>query len=71
MEIFKPDKNDKPDCLDTDDDFYNHSHGMGLGEHTLCGVACEEWGHDKSTPKKIITCPDCLAEIRHCREYKK
>jgi hypothetical protein len=69
MEIFKPDKNKSPDCLDPDDDFFNHSHGMMNAEFTLCGIACEEWNYDKTEPRKKITCPGCLAVIRLCREY--
>lgn len=59
------------DTLDEDDEFYRHSHGIALqGEHTLCSYACEEWNYDAYAPRKRITCPDCLAVIRHCRAYK-
>jgi len=70
MEIFKPKKNPKPDCLEPDDEFYDHSHGMACGEFTLCGIACEEWNYNQTLPRKRITCPNCLALIRLCREYK-
>lgn len=75
MEIFKPDANNiKPDCLEKDDDFFKHSHGIlnssGSGEYTLCGVAAEEWQYDKILPMKKITCPSCLIIIKECQSYK-
>jgi len=71
VKVFKPIKSKiKPDCLNIDDDFYKHSHGMGTGEYTLCSVACEEWNYTKIISRKIITCPDCLREIEHCKKYK-
>lgn len=59
--------------MDIDDSFYDHSHGENCqcgGEFTLCGVACEEWGYVHIQPAQRITCPDCLALIKHCKTYK-
>jgi len=70
MEIIKPNNNNHADELQKDDDFFKLSHGMGEVEHTLCGVAPEEWGYDDYQKRKRITCPKCLDLIRLCREYK-
>lgn len=70
MIIFKPKTNAHRDCLDEDDSFYKHSHGMMDGEFTLCGIACDEWHSGGELARKRITCPDCLSLIRLCREYR-
>jgi len=75
MIIFKPNKKKihKTDILDIDDIFYTYSHGIldcGQQEFTICGVACEEWDYIQTLPRKKITCPQCLAVIKECKNYK-
>ena len=70
MEIFKPEKPDHLDEMDADNPFYSYSHGSNYNgnDYSLCGVGSEEWQGE--TPRKRITCPECLSIIRHCKEYK-
>ena len=72
MDIFKPNQPKSTPCtLNIDDEFFNYSHGMDvIAEFTLCGIACEEWNYVEKTPRKRITCPECLRVIRHCKKYK-
>jgi hypothetical protein len=70
MEVYKFEKSDLRSDLLPDDDFFEHSHGMGTNEWTLCSVAPEEWDYIKQKQVKKITCPQCLREIANCKSYK-
>jgi hypothetical protein len=73
LEIFKPVMQERgTDCLDKDDEFYRYTHAIspiGEGEHTICGIACEEWDYEKSPKRKRVTCPMCLNAIKECKTY--
>lgn len=74
MQVIRPFKTDDVGGAflseDASEEFFRHSHGIGTNEWTLCNVACEEWNYTNYTEEKVITCPKCLAEIRHYRTYK-
>ncbi len=73
MIAIKPKSNKYADCLEPFSDFFKLSHAYdapGLPEHTLCGIACEEWGYTNYTEVKKITCPECRAIIQACKSFK-
>jgi len=69
MEVIKPISSKHHYDLDCNDDFFNHSHGVH-GDHTLCSIACEEWGYTDASTVRKITCPQCLELIRYCKSYR-
>jgi len=72
MKVIKPKKPSELCSLDLDDPFYKYSHGydiQGCCDFTLCGIGSEEWVDVKEVKK--ITCPQCLAIIKECKNYKR
>lgn len=57
------------DTLAEDDEFWEHSHAAGVGEHTMCGRAPEEWGYESTCPAQKITCPECIRQIRWAKQF--
>ena len=60
--------------------FMENSKGVHLmnafgGEHGVCGNALDAGsegdGEDMhETKKRVVTCPDCIREIKNCRNIK-
>jgi len=68
--IFRATTKDHRDTLPEDDEFWDHSHAIGADEHTMCGMAPEEWGYESTRAAQKITCPECIRQIRWAKQFE-